>query len=703
MSLRSPALPIGLSAVALFALEPFVGKVLLPRMGGTPMVWNTCVMVFQLLLLAGYWYSIQLGRMRDTAAAGRRHAALVAVAALSWPWTVRALWLSPWPGVSPVAWIVGVCTIGVGLPFIVLSATSPLVQVWLAQHGDTRTTVHRLYAVSNIASVAGLILYVGVIEPLAGVRAQSWIIWLIFTAGAALAVRVATASSTPVIGVGSHFEATSAQITEPAPDVAVPPPVDARSRPVLWLFLSFAASLCLFSVNTYIATDVASLPLLFAVPLALFLLAFAAGFSAWVERIGLWVNVAAMAAATGALWYLVRETTAATSISDLPLPLLALAGLVTALAARLAETRPRDAQLPTFYTIISAGGVAAGVVTVLLLPWGWTRLTAPMHGTLMLLNSPIPEYPVALVLGVWLVARGWSMRLVAALATIFVAAAVEPNYGMERLFEARNFYGTLRVQRDPSTSTSRLKNGTTLHGFEVTDGTSRPVSYYHPESPVGQVITRLVPHHVMVMGLGIGTLAAYAGSGDHYLFLEINPLVEEVASRSGLFTFLTRARLRGANVEVRLGDGRLLAEQMPDGQSDLIVLDGFSSDSIPVHLLTLEALREYTHKVSPRGVIAVHVSNRFFDLGPTVAAEAEALGWRWAIQSRSMEATDETASTWVMLVRDDATAAGLGLTEAPWEHPAIPAGVQPWTDDWANLLGRLKIVADRFHTRFDGW
>lgn len=692
---KSPALPIGLSAIALFALEPFVGKVLLPRMGGTPMVWNTCVMVFQLLLLAGYWYSVELSRMRDAAAAGRRHAIVVAIAAVSWPFTVRALWMSPWPGVAPVSWIVGVCLVGVGLPFIVLSATSPLVQVWLARRGDARSSVHRLYAVSNIASVGGLILYVAVIEPLAGVRAQSWIIWAIAAAGLFLAVRIATTSS--AIEIGSQLPPSSSQVLEEKTLASAP----VTPRPVLWFALSFAASLCLFSVNTYLATDVASFPLLFAVPLALFLLAFAAGFSAWAERVGLWLNLAAMAAAAGALYYLIRVAALATSILDLPLPLLALAALVTALAARLAHTRPRDAELPAFYTIISAGGVAAGVVSVLLLPWGWTALTAPMHNwNLMLVNSAVPEYPVALVLGIWLVAPKWPMKIVAAIATIFVGLATEPSYGMERLFEARNFYGTLRVQRDPSTMTSRLKNGTTLHGFEVNDGSGHATSYYHPASPIGQIITRLVPHHVMAMGLGAGTLAAYAGRGDQYTFLEINPLVEEVASRSGLFSFLRRARQRGAEIEVRLGDGRLLAAALPDQQWDLIVLDAFSSDSIPVHLLTLDAMREYTHKVSARGVIAVHVSNRFFDLGPMVAAEAEALGWRWAIQSRAQEEIDETASTWMMLVRDDAVAAGLGLTESPWEHPAIPAGVRPWTDDWANLLGRLKIVAERLNTRF---
>lgn len=680
--LKSPSLPIGLSAVALFALEPFVGKVLLPEMGGTPMVWNTCVMVFQLLLLAGYWYSVRIGRMHDVGAAAARHAVVVAVAVVSWPLTVRALWMTPWPGVSPVAWIVGVTVVAIGLPFIVLSATSPLVQLWLGSRRDATTPVHRLYAVSNIASVAGLVLYVAVIEPLAGVRAQSWIIWAIGAAGVFAALRLAR----------------SLEPHPPAPARTSPHP----PAPVLWFLLSFAASLCLFSVNTYLATDVASFPLLFAVPLAIFLLGFAAGFSAWAEYAGRWLTAAAMASAMAALWYLVRVSTPSTNILDLPLPLLALAGLVAALAARLAATRPSDEGLPMFYTIISAGGVVAGVVSVLLLPWGWTRLTSHMQGwTMMLVNSTVPEYPVALLLGMWLIARGWLMKSIAAVSLVLVCASTVSTDGSACVFEARNFYGTLRVLRDASTSTTRLKNGTTLHGFEVTGGGGQATSYYHPASPIGQVITRLAPHRVMAMGLGVGTLAAYAGRGDHYTFLEINPLVDDVASRSGYFSYLRRARERGADVDVRLGDGRILAGAPTDQPWDLMVLDAFSSDSIPVHLLTLDALREYSGNLSPRGVIAVHVSNRFFDLGPTVAASAEAMGWRWAIQSRSQEEVNENASTWVMLVRDDAVAAGLGLNAAPWEHPAIPVGVRPWTDDWANLLGRLKVVAERLHTRFE--
>lgn len=720
---RSPSLAVGLSAVALFTLEPFVGKVMLPRMGGTPMVWNTCVLVFQMLLLVGYWYSVHLGRMEDVRAAARRHRALVIVAALSWPLTVRALWMSPWPGVHPVIWIAAVCVIGIGLPFVLLSATSPLAQVWLARDRTATTPVHRLYAVSNFGSVVGLIAYVAVVEPLLGVGAQSWVIWAVGVAGMGLVGHQGGKVSgqqgagrqggrvsgrqekghqgDKVSGPQGAGSGAAVHLSTLAP-APWPPDTLPPWHPLLWFSLSFAASLCLFSVNTFLATDVASFPLLFAVPLVLFLLAFAGGFSAWAERAGRWLQVVAMGAGGAALWYLLRVATPATSVLDLPLPLVALFGLVLALAARLAASRPDDAGLPTFYTVISAGGVAAGVVSVVLLPWMWTRVTAPLHElSLLLVTSTVPEYPLAIVLGLWLVARGWPMRVLAAVATIMVCTATAPTYGMSRPFEARNFYGTLRVQLDPSTSSTRLTNGTTLHGFEIRGGNGDATSYYHPSSPIGQIMQARHPRRVMAMGLGVGTLAAYAVRGEHYTFLEINPLVEDVATRSGYFTFVERARKRGAEIEVRLGDGRLLAAGLPDEQWDMIVLDAFSSDSIPVHLLTLEAFREYARKASARGVIAVHVSNRFFDLGPMVAASAEAIGWRWAIQSRTADDPAENSSTWVMLVRDDQVAESLGLTALPWTRPTIPAGVRPWTDDWGNLLGRLKVVAERLHTTFE--
>lgn len=683
-------LAVALAAFALFTLEPFVGKVLLPRLGGTPMVWNTCVMVFQALLFGGYLYSAWLSRQ---ASSRRIHFWMCVAAAITFPITVQLLWRSP-SNVAPVVWISLAIVIGVGLPLMLLSATSPIIQVWTGERGGT-TNTHRLYSVSNIASVGALILYVAAVEPTFGLRSQAVFIE---------ALLIAVTLTTYALVRTSQSVRTNTQGSYEHSEVVRTPIIRTNfSDRALWSTLSLAASMILYAVNTYLATDVASFPLLFIVPLALFLLGFAAGFSARAERWPRVLEIAAMVAGGAALWYVLKVASQSSNINDTPLPLAALGILVTALAARLAASRPTDEQLPSFYTCIGVGGLAAGVVAVLIIPSIWTPLSAPFHDSrAWLAQAAVPEYPLAIVLGMALAARGWIMRVVPVAALALVVTSTAPTYGMGVLFQGRNFFGTVRVQDDPSTSAHRLKNGTTLHGFEIsTDQIRRPTSYYHPSSPIGQAMRHVNPHRVTAFGLGTGTLAAYAQRGDQYTFLEINPLVVEIASDPRYFAYLTQARRRGAEIEIRLGDGRIQAGRLPPLGSDLIVLDAFSSDSIPVHLVTREAFAEYARALAPGGAIAVHVSNRFFDLGPSVAATAEAVGLRWFIQSRQEEEPDESRSTWVLLVADDAAAERWGLTDEPWQHPALSPNVHAWTDDWANLLGRLKVVSVWTKTNFD--
>lgn len=359
----APAAAVAAAALALFTIEPFVGKVLLPRLGGTPMVWNTCVMAFQALLLAGYAYSRIVAR---AGAAGRRWQLTALGAAIAlWPFAVRVLWTEP-RSVPPVLWITAAVVSSVGVPFVVLSATSPLAQVWAAASG--RLSAHRLYSVSNLASLGALVGYVAVIEPRAGVTAQSWVIWTLLVATWSF-TWLAARMPQPV--APSVDRVTAAPIGEPAPladasrSVPAPSPLRARLR---WGTLSFAASFCLYAVNTFLATDVAAFPLLFVVPLALFLLAFAAGFSAWAERARRVIGVAALAAGGAALWYLLEVAKPSSSAADLPWPLVALTGLVLALAERLASARPADRDLPAFYTMIGAGDLAAGIIAVVAVP-----------------------------------------------------------------------------------------------------------------------------------------------------------------------------------------------------------------------------------------------------------------------------------------------------------------------------------------------
>ena len=531
-------LAVGASAGLLFAMEPFAAKVLLPRLGGTPSVWNTCVMVFQVLLLAGYGYSVLLVRTADVRKGVAVHAALVAVSIALWPFAVRALWLTPRPGWPPVAWVTGAIIAAIGLPFALLSATSPLLQVWLARASSAPLNVHRLYAASNIASVIGLVAYIAVLEPFVGVRRQSVVLWLGYAGAMLVALIVARAAARSTLASRSSEpearspepEARSSELearsSEPE---AFSFQLSALSQKRAWIAISFGASLCLYAVNTYIATDVASFPLLWCLPLGVFLAGFAAGFSAAAARWRVWLARIAKLAALAAVAQVVWVEDSRTVWVGLLAPLLALACLITALAADLAHRRPREDRLAGYYAWIGLGGVLAGVASVIVLPWAWSsfslagvpvvsRLTQVLRSlSSVLLTQAVPEYVVALLLSIWLLSNrtsknsSWQLAMSVSVATLvavvgtrllseewwlqerlilvgtaMACALIASSYGTrllaggltlaivgglvqkpdnELLFEARNFFGTSRVLR--AGDVNELKHGTTLHGIQL--------------------------------------------------------------------------------------------------------------------------------------------------------------------------------------------------------------------------------------------
>jgi hypothetical protein len=520
-----------------------------------------------------------------------------------------------------------------------------------------------------------------------------------------------------------------------------------------WITISFGASLCLYAVNTYIATDVASFPLLWCLPLGVFLTGFAAGFSAAAARWRVWLVRLATLAALAAVAQIVWVEDSRTVWVGLLAPLLALACLITALAAELAHRRPPADRLAGYYAWIGLGGVLAGVASVIVLPWAWSSFSVaglPVASNLtqvlrslssVLVTQAVPEYVVALLLSLWLLSNrtstnsSWQLAMSVSVATLvavvgtrllspewwlqerlilvgtaLAAALIASSHGTrllaagltlaivgglvqrpdnELLFEARNFFGTSRVLREGEVN--ELKHGTTLHGIQPSnEDPTRPASYYSWSSPLGRVIDRLHPRHVVSVGLGVGTVAAYGHAGDRYRFLEINPLVEKIATNPQWFTYVTAARTRGVALEIAIGDGRLLAQSLTDGDWDLIVVDAFSSDAIPVHLLSVEAVQLLGQKLSPRGILAYHVSNRFFDLHPVVAAAATRLGMTWAFQDSEGLTSIDYGSKWVMLARSPEAAAAAGLTDAGWESPEETAAAAPWTDDWANVLGTMR-------------
>lgn len=683
----------GLGSATLFALEPFVGKVLLPRLGGTPAVWNTCMLAFQLLLLFGYAYTVMLSRMRDSARAARLHALVIAVAALSTPFSVRMLWWTPNPSWPPVMWVGTVVIGAIGLPFCLLSSTSSLLQLWLTRQSEPIPNVHRLYAVTNLSNFAGLGLYVGVLEPLLGVRAQSWVLM-----------------ASCLVSLGSSLLVARTSAPAVAVSEGVAPLAGSGRARAAWVLYSFAASLALFAVSTHLSTDVAAFPLLFVIPLGVFLLGYALGFSGWAERHRPFLRMIGFLVPLLALVPLLRYGRLSNSASlAFLLPVIALGALVTALALRLADARPKPERLPEYYAAIGVGGVLAGVACVLLLPWGYGALlhgdghlrmagSAISHETSsLLLRLAVPEYPVALMLGMGLVARHWLGKVATAgiALVVLVGGSLWPE-PVASLYQTRNFFGTLRVKYHEERGVVWLANGDITHGKQPSGAPNPPpTSYYHAASPIGQVFSVMHPTRVLVVGLGVGTLAAYARPGDVHDYYELNPTVADIAEHGPWFSYLRAARARGAKVALHIGDGRLLAQSAARGSYDLVVLDAFSSDSVPVHLMTREALSEFAEKTGPEGVIAAHVSNRFFDLVPVLAAAARELGWQFAVQYKRERTDDlEDPSVWAVLSRDRTTAAHFGFDEAPWTQ-ATPAR-EPWTDDWTNPLGSLVPVS-RWH------
>jgi hypothetical protein len=461
-----------------------------------------------------------------------------------------------------------------------------------------------------------------------------------------------------------------------------------------WLFLSFGASLGLYAVNTYITTDIASFPLLWCIPLAIFLLAFAFGFSRVPEarpRVVLAVSVALVAGAlVSAVWF-AGET--ATWI-DLVIALGGLAALVVCLSAELARLRPADSALPSYYSVIGLGGVLAGVTSVLALPWLWSAV--PL--TVMPMTGAVPEYPAALVLGLALIAGLSATRtglvLAGTLAAVMgLAAFRERTTAAEEdyVFEARNFFGTVRVQYDAALTAYRLWHGTTIHGVQPLErGADVGASYYGPASSIGRLLQHLAPRRVLVVGLGIGTLAAYAKSRDHYTFLEIDPLVVRIADDDRWFSHLSAARRRGAAIEIQVGDGRLLAARLPDRHFNVIVLDAFASDSVPVHLMTVEALDLFRRKLDVSGLLALNITNRYFDFAPVLVGAAQALGAGWALGDREVTDPYEFGSRWFVIAPLRSAAAGAGLSDGTWQRDGVKASA-PWTDNRANVFAALSL------------
>ncbi len=717
------ALALFTSAALLFWVQPLVAKMLLPLLGGAPSVWNTCMVFFQALLLAGYAYALLLSQRFSLKNQAVLHAILLLAAGLVLPFTLsnRVLALLPTQS-SPIGWLLMTLLVTVGPPFLLLSATAPLLQRWFSHstHKAARDP-YFLYAVSNAGSMLALLGFPFLLEPAFAVRTQSWI-WAV-----GYAVLVLLVISCAILLNGRR--ATTSHATVAAAEPAVTLKSGQRFE---WVLFAFVPSSLMLGVTTFIATDVASVPLIWIIPLALYLLTFILAFGN-KQLIKLPLTSILFPSALlvlGALVILTPPISVWVTIS-LHLLVFFLAALVS--HQRLAQSRPPVSKLPEYYLWIAVGGVLGGIFNALIAPLLFSApLEYPVAIILALLVRPVtdqeqktrkwlritfPTFMFVLTFGLALIVPrlGFSGRLdnglvlllplvlcfvfsfrrprifAFGLAAMMIASIPYLNASVETLATERNFFGVWRVTTNPNEQFRRLYHGSTVHGVQMNDEARKceATSYYHKDGPLGQVFAvyngKPSPKPVAATGLGAGTIGTYAAQGQEWDFYDIDPAIVRIASDPRYFTFLSDCTK--ASYRMILGDARLRLREAPAGKYGLLIMDAFSSDSVPAHLLTTEAMNLYVDKLSPDGVLAFHISNRYLNLEPLLSGLSRRAGLvGYVRRDEERNVTGRYPSVWVVMARND-SALGAIAKDDRWHKVQ---GDMVWTDDFSNILSLLK-------------
>jgi len=662
------AATIFLSSFLLFLVQPLIARLILPWFGGSAAVWTTCMLFFQLLLLGGYAYAHGLGKL-----AGRRqplvHIVLLATAVATLPIMPAEHW-KPSGDEQPVLRILLLLGATVGLPYFLLASTSPLIQAWFARARPAENP-YRLFALSNLASLIALLGYPFIVEPYLTSREQvsawSWLFVLFALVCAFVAWRTPRAAEAHAADEGAALR---------MPDL------------VRWLALSATGSVMLLAVTNHLTQNVASVPLLSLVPLTLYLATFIVAFEGkgWYQPRFLWPLV--LVSLVGMAW-LVVDTEYHYHLAlqlGVFLPGLFIACLFC--HGELYRSRPAPRHLTTFYLVVSAGGALGGVLVAVVAP---------------LVFSGYFELGVGLaVVALLAVLRFDGLGRTAYFASLLVLLGVGACATYDGLrhqrdvsIAKRSFYGVLRVKEygipGQESHLRRLVHGTIMHGEQYLHESTRrqPTTYYQATSGIGAAIESKQgrPVKVGVIGLGTGTIAAYGRPGDVYRFYDIDAHVIEIAKSE--FTYLSDSQ---AKVELALGDARLALEREAPQGFDILAVDAFSSDAIPVHLITREALETYLRHMKPDGIVAFHVSNRFLSLVPVVARIASELKAHATLVSDDPDEDDDrrSRSDWVLVSRDEKALSATAIVAAG----GAPAEDRPewrtWTDDYSNLIQILK-------------
>ena len=664
------AATIFVSAFLLFLVQPLLAKQILPWFGGAAIVWTLCMVFFQLVLLLGYAYAHWLSDRVRGARQAYVHIALLALSLVFLPVVASPEW-KPAGGDNPVVHILLLLFATVGLPYFLLSSTSPLVQSWFAR-AFPGSSPYRLFALSNFASMLALLGYPFMFEPWFGTREQS--LW--WSAGYALFVvlcaALAWASRTlPAIEAASGHPLESAN--EPRPGAA---------RIVLWLALSAMGSVTLLAVSNHLTQNISSIPLLWVVPLAVYLLTFILCFEGrrWYARDVYLGSLVWMLGVMG--WFLADKSLQFELLWQILVFVAGLYFVCMFCHGELALLRPGPRHLTLFYLMVSLGGVLGGVLVGIVAP-----VTLPAY----------LELEIALVVVAALAVlrnRDRPLPIVAMLVAMVGVTFATLAWRIHSVTEdtvhiVRNHYGVLRVKENSTTVADQetryrsIVHGAILHGEQWLSEKYRrsATTYYKTTSGIGRALLAFEgkPIKVGVVGLGAGSLAVYSDADDTYRFYDINPAVIEVAN-----TWFTYLKDSPGKVETVLGDARLSLEREAPQGFDVLAIDAFSGDSIPVHLITLEAVGEYLRHMKPEGVIAFHVSNRFLDLKPVLLAIAEKQGLEYAYIHETGQ-DGGTTSDWVLLTRHKPFILRAEIVEATEPVPPQP-GWRLWTDSYNNLV-----------------
>ncbi len=725
------SLAMFVSAFLLFLVQPMFTKMVLPLLGGSPAVWNTCLVFYQAALLAGYVYAHTATRWLGARRQAGFHLALLFLIIFTLPIGLAHGWTPPATG-SPIAWLFLVLLVSVGLPFFVISTTAPMLQKWFAHTGQPAAPdPYFLYGASNLGSLMALLGYPVLVEPYLRLKDQA-LAW----AGGYLALMGLIFICAVMLW---RTPATLALESSPANPGASP---GASSSPnnfgsitlgqrLWWVLLAFAPSSLLLGVTSYLSTDIAAVPLLWVIPLAIYLLTFVLVFARQpLLPHHLMVLLEPYLVIVIAIMFFLKVTE---PWQFFPLHLLTFFLLAMVCHGELMKYRPGAAHLTEFYLWMSVGGVLGGLFNALVAPLAFRsvieypliivvacllrpRLTPGaekpyclaldfvlplvllglLGGLIKVLPDSDSQWPwfilSCLAAALCLSFRQRPVRFALGVGAVMLAGVwFSPEPG-QVLHQERNFFGVLQVKQTLDGAYHLLTHGTTLHGGQSQDAASRqePLTYYHRQGPLGQLFAAISEKpdlkQIAVIGLGTGTIAAYGRPGQHFTFYEIDPAVERIARDPRYFTYLQDCP---AQVEVVLGDARLSLKNAPDLSYDLLILDAFSSDAIPVHLLTREALSLYLAKLKEGGLLAFHITNRFLDLRPVLGNLAREAGVSCLMQAErrlSDEEKDEykCASLWVIMARD---VKDLGRLRLPQWRP-LPGSPEErlWTDDFSNIL-----------------